>query len=520
MAELVEKIAARRGGETALVDEHGTTTWTELDERVDRLVAALRGRGLATHDTIALVCGNRREFFEVFLAAAHGGWVVVPVNWHWVADELAYVIENSGATAVVVDDRFAEVADAARADARTGAVHTWIGMGDDQPVGFLDYEGLLADASPAPPEDTSMGGPMFYTSGTTGFPKGVRSALSATGAPTAVLELVSHSFCDMLGLPADGVALLCGPAYHSAQWVFSMFPLLRGSTVVMQHRFDPAELLALIDRHGVRTVHLVPTQFIRLLRLPDDVRSAFDGSSLELVYHGAAPCSPEIKRQMLAWWGPVVSEYYGGTEAGFISLITGAEWEERPGSLGKVLEVMEVAVLDDDGAPVPAGTAGQIWFRSRLGSDFEYHGDPDKTAAAHREGGWGTLGDIGYLDDDGYIFLSDRKIDMVISGGVNIYPAEIEGVLVAHPAVADAAVFGVPDDEMGESVLAVVQPADGAVVGDALADELTAHVRQHLAGYKVPRRIEFSDDLPRTPTGKLLKRLLRDPYWADTGRSI
>ncbi len=288
----------------------------------------------------------------------------------------------------------------------------------------------------------------------------------------------------------------------------------------MQHRFDPAEMLELIDRHGVTNVHLVPTQFIRLLRLPDEVRARFDGSTLQAVHHGAAPCSEQVKRQMLEWWGPVVSEYYGGTEAGFISLITGEEWLARPGSLGRPLEVMEVSVLDDDGVPVPAGGTGQIWFRSRLGSDFEYHGDPDKTAEAHREGGWGTLGDIGRVDDDGYLFLSDRKIDMIISGGVNIYPAEIEGVLVAHPAVADAAVFGVPDDEMGESVKAVVQLADPADASPELVDELLAHVRTHLAGYKVPRTVELSDELPRTPTGKLLKRLLRDPYWAEVGRSI
>ena len=520
MAELVERIASERPGAPALVDEYGTTTWAELDDRVNRLVDGLRHRGLGTHDTIALVCGNRREFFEVFLAAAHGGWVVVPVNWHWVADELAYVIENSGASAVVVDDRFSQVAAAARADGRTAGVHTWLGMSADRPVGFDGYEELVAGASPAPPTETSMGGPMFYTSGTTGFPKGVRSTLSTTGVPTAVLDLISGSFSDLLGFPSAGVALLCGPAYHSAQWVFSMFPLLRGSTVVMQHRFDPAELLDLIDRHGVTSVHLVPTQFIRLLRLPEETRAGFDGSSLDVVYHGAAPCSPQVKRQMLEWWGPVVSEYYGGTEAGFISLISGAEWEQRPGSLGRPVDVMEVAVLDDDGAPCMTGGTGQIWFRSRLGTDFEYHEDPAKTAAAHREGGWGTLGDIGHVDDEGYIFLSDRKIDMVISGGVNIYPAEIEGVLVAHPSVADAAVFGVPDDEMGESVLAVVQTIEGVTTDDGLADELAAHVRAHLAGYKVPRRIEFSDDLPRTPTGKLLKRLLRDPYWEDVGRSI
>jgi long-chain acyl-CoA synthetase len=421
---------------------------------------------------------------------------------------------------VIVDDRFLDVSVQAHADGRTGAVHTWVAMGEATPDGFAGYEALLAAAPPDPPSDTSMGGPMFYTSGTTGFPKGVRSTLSTTGVPSSVLELISASFTDMLGLPVGGVALLAGPAYHSAQWVFSMFPLLCGTTVVMQHRFDPAGVLELIDRHGVTSVHLVPTQFIRLLRLPEEVRARFHGSTLQAVHHGAAPCSEQVKRQMLEWWGPVVSEYYGGTEAGFISLITGEEWLARPGSLGRPLEVMEVSVLDDDGVPVATGGTGQIWFRSRLGSDFEYHGDPTKTAEAHREGGWGTLGDIGRVDADGYLFLSDRKIDMIISGGVNIYPAEIEGVLVSHPAVADAAVFGVPDDEMGESVHAVVQLTDPGNGAPDLVDELLDHVRAHLAGYKVPRTVELSDELPRTPTGKLLKRLLRDPYWQDAGRSI
>jgi long-chain acyl-CoA synthetase len=526
MAELVQHHAATRAGDAALIDESGVTTWAELDDRVNRAVHALRGLGLGTHDTIALFCGNRREFFEVFLAAAHGGWVVVPVNWHWVADELAYVIQNSGATAVLVDERFIEVAQVAAEDPRTERVHTWVvldGGTGAVPEGFESYERLLAAAPADPPADTSMGGPMFYTSGTTGFPKGVRSALATTGVPPEVLQLIAGSFTGMLGLPGGddgGVSLLCGPAYHSAQWVFSMFPLLNGATVVMQHRFDAGEVLELIDRHRVTTVHLVPTQFIRLLRLPAEVRAAFDGSSLRVVYHGAAPCPEQVKRQMLDWWGPIISEYYGGTEAGFVSVISAEEWLRRPGSLGRPVDVMEVAILDDDGALCPPGVPGQVWFRSKLGSDFEYHGDPDKTRQAHRDGGWGTLGDVGFLDAEGYLTLSDRRIDMIISGGVNIYPAEIEGVLQSHPAVADAAVFGIPDDEMGESAMAVVQPVEPGAGSDELAAELLGHVRAHLAGYKVPRRLEFTDALPRTPTGKLLKRVLRDPYWEQAGRKI
>ena len=522
MAELIATIAERKGDTPALVDEFGTTTWTELDDRVNRATEALRGVGLTTHDTFALMSGNRREFFEVFAAAANGGWTVVPVNWHWVADELAYVIENSASTALLVDERFLDVAVAARSDARTQGCRRWIVIGDDAdlPEGFLRYEDLLGAASGEPPTDTSMGGPMFYTSGTTGFPKGVRSTLSTTGVPSELLELISHSFTDMLGLPADGITLLDGPAYHSAQWVFSVFPLLRGSTLVMRHRFDAAETLALIDEYRVTNVHLVPTQMVRMLQLDDTVRDAFDGSSLEVVFHGAAPCPQQVKREMLDWWGPVVSEYYGGTEGGFLTLISGEDWVRKPGSLGTAVSSVEIVVLDGDGHQCPAGTAGQIWFRSLLGTDFEYHGDEAKTVAAHRDGGWGTLGDVGYFDDDGYLFMSDRMIDMVISGGVNVYPAEIEHVLHDHPAVVEAAAFGVPDEEMGERVAAAVVLAEGYVASDELRDEILAHVSSRLASYKVPRLVEFHDELPRTGTGKLLKRELRAPHWTDADRAI
>ncbi len=238
------------------------------------------------------------------------------------------------------------------------------------------------------------------------------------------------------------------------------------------------------------------------------------------MWHGAAPCSPQVKREMIKWWGPRIWEYYGGTEGGIMSVISSDEWLARPGSVGKVLPNYEVRILDDDGNEMPTGTSGQIWFKNRSGTDFEYHNAPEKTANAHREGGFGTLGDIGYLDDEGYLFLSDRKIDMIISGGVNIYPAEIEGVLVTHPAVRDAAVFGIPDDEMGEQVKAAVELASGHEPSEALERELIAHVRQHLAGYKAPRSVDFEEALPRHPTGKLYKRLLRDRYWEGTGRSL
>lgn len=390
MAQLIDEFARATPDRPALIDERGEVTWVVLDGRVDRLVNALRNRGLAVGDTVALMSANRSEFFEVFLAATHGGWVVVPVNWHWSADELAYVLENSGAKVLIVDPQFASVAAAAQQDDRSKGVLSWWVLDGDEGLGaaadagrFERYEDALGGASPEPVAEPLMGGPMFYTSGTTGFPKGVRSTLSTTGIDAAVMQLISGSFTAMLGLPSGGVTYLNGPAYHSAQWVFSFFPLLEGSTIVMRHGFDPAEALEIIDRYGVTNTHLVPTQMIRLLRLDGDVRSSFHGSSLRVVFHGAAPCSQEVKRQMLDWWGPVVSEYYGGTEGGFLSLISGEEWLERPGSLGRPVDTVDLMITDDEGNEVPPGTSGQIWFKSKLGSDFSYHGDEEKTRAAH-----------------------------------------------------------------------------------------------------------------------------------------
>ncbi len=522
MAELLAPHAVARPTEPALIDEFRTVVWSELNERVNRLISGLRIAGAVDHDTIALMVGNRSEFFEVFAAASHARWVVVPVNWHWVADELAYVLENSGATTVIVEAAYLDVARAARVDLRTAGVRRWL-IADRGAVavdGFGTLDDVIVAGSPDEPTDEGMGGPMFYTSGTTGFPKGVKSSLSNTEMPAVMLSLISGSFCGMLGLPTDGVTFLNGPAYHSAQWVFSMFPLLNGGTVVMRQKFDAADTLAVIDEYQVTNTHFVPTQFVRLLKLPTSLRDRFDGSSLTAVFHGAAPCPQQVKRDMLSWFGPVVHEYYGGTEGGFISLIRGDEWLDRPGSLGRTVDIMEVMVVDSESQVVPHGEAGQIYFRNTMGSDFSYHRDAAKTAAAHLTDGWGTLGDIGYVDADGYLFLSDRKIDLIISGGVNIYPAEIEGALMAHDAVADAAVFGIPDEEMGEQVKAVVELMSGISPSEELGEELVAWCRGKLAGYKAPRSLDFTDALPRTPTGKLTKRLLRDPYWEGIDRSI
>jgi len=531
MAELLAPLAAADPDRAAIVDDDGRVrTRAELDTHVNRLVSGLRASGLDVGATVAIMAGNQIELFEVVLAASHAGWTVVPVNWHWVAEELAYVLADSGAAALIVDERWADVA----ADAMARAEAEDPGLADrlrvrvvvDRsatgafPSGFASYTDLLATGSPGEPDDQRTGGPMFYTSGTTGFPKGVRTMLSANEGSPAVFGFIAGGFMDLLQMPREAVALLCGPAYHSAQFVFSVFPLVTGGTVVCQHRFDPVQFLDLIDEHQVTTMHLVPTQMVRLLKLDEETRAGFDGSSLERVYHGAAPCPPDVKRQMIEWWGPVIWEYYGGTEGGFLTLLSPEDWATHPGSVGTPTALVELTITDDDGRRLGPGEPGQIWFRSLLGTDFEYHNAPDKTASAHLEPGVGTLGDIGYVDDDGFLFMSDRKIDMIISGGVNIYPAEIEGVLVTHPSVADAAVFGIPDDEMGEQVKAAVELIEDTVASAGLIEDLAAHVRAHVAGYKVPRSFDVVDALPRNAAGKLQKRELRAPYWEGTGRSI
>jgi long-chain acyl-CoA synthetase len=521
VAHITRTIAERKGDALALVDERGTTSWGQFDARVNQLIHGFQGMGLVHGDTVALMCGNRAAFFEVMTAGLHSGLYVVPVNWHWVAKELAYVIDDSDAKAIVVDGRFSAVAASALDDPRTSSCRTRIAVEEHPPDGFDAYEEILSSLSSDEPKEQATGAPMFYTSGTTGFPKGVRSTVTRVGLDPDLFTLVAAGASTMLRLPPEGVTLLEGPAYHSAQWAFSLLPLLGvSSTLVMRHHFDPAELLSLIDEHRVTNIHLVPTQFNRLLRLPESVRNAFDGTSLVTVVHGAAPCPVGVKEEMLRWWGPVINEYYGGTEGGFLTYVTAEEWLERPGTLGKSTQTSDLFVVDDDGKPCAPGQPGQIYFKNKTGADFVYHKAPDKTAAAHLESGMGTLGDVGFLDDEGYLFLTDRKIDMIISGGVNIYPAEIEGVLVGHPSVADAAVFGIPDDEMGEQVKAAVELVDGVTPSDELAAELIEHARAHLAGYKAPKTIDFEDHLPRHPTGKLYKRLLRDPYWQESEHRI
>ncbi len=530
MARLLQKMVAgddgRRAAEPALIDRHGTTSWGELDQRVNRLVHLLRSLGVQPGERVAVLAANRREVYEVIHAAAHSGILLVPINWHFAAEEVGYVVENSGSRALFVDPTYADAAaglDLPRFDF-VDRSRDRDGVDGSDPGST--YEAALAQAPSDEPDDQQMGGVMFYTSGTTGRPKGVRNTAFAGGVPPEVYELMAAGMVN-IGFPPNGRTLLCGPYYHSAQWAFSFFPMIGGSSIVVQERFVPEETLRLIDEHAITNVHLVPTQFVRLLRADEAARAAFRGDSLELVLHGAAPCSTQVKRQMIDWWGPRITEYYGATEGGVVSIISAEEWLRKPGSVGKPMAnyVVQIRPEDDLGTPesddpAPPFAPGTIHIRNTMGTDFEYLDEPDKTRDAHRVAGMFTLGDVGYLDDDGYLLLSDRKIDMIISGGVNIYPAEIEGVLTSHPAVVDAAVFGIPDDEFGEQVKAALQLAPGASWGEETEAAVNAHAREHLAGYKVPRSFDIVDEMPRSEAGKLLKRELRRRYWEGSGRSI
>ncbi|MCS5638649.1 MAG: AMP-binding protein, partial [Myxococcota bacterium] len=388
MAQLLEPLAQRFGAAPALVDERGTTSWAEFNERVNRLMSALSLAGLESGETIAILSENRREYYECMAAATHLGLRYVPVNWHWVAEEVSYVLENSDSTALLAGGRFAGLAAEALAQPDCPSLKIALAMRDDPPAGFQSYETALADHSGDEVAATALGGPMFYTSGTTGRPKGVVSgSFSGDGKPVELMKLVGLAIVGNLGMPEVGRTLLIGPVYHSAQWAFSFLPLLAGNAVVMRHGFDAEEALDLIDEFAITNVHLVPTQFVRMLRVEEEKRARFDGSSLQAVWHGAAPCSPDIKRAMIGWWGEKISEYYGSTESAIISTISSAEWLERPGSLGKPLPNLEVRVVKEDGSVAATGESGQLYFRNQMGTDFEYHKDPEKTKEAHLEPG-------------------------------------------------------------------------------------------------------------------------------------
>lgn len=508
MAELLMPMAT--GGhrdDIAVDDGRRATTWTTLNDRANSWIDLFRAAGLRPGDRVAVVSGNRVETVEILLACLHSGLVIIPVNWHLTAPEIAYLLTDSGAAAVVADAERAAVTSAALPERPALAL-----VYGERSIGALAaVEPLLRNASPAEPGDQVSGSAGLYTSGTTGAPKCVVTSLFGLGEPVSRLRRRIERICGTLGIPAGGANLLCGPWYHSGQLFFALLPLLTGSRLVTRSKFRPEETLDLIDRARITTTHLVPTQFIRLLRLPEPVRAAFSGRSLRLVWHGAAPCPPDVKRAMLDWWGPVLVEYYAATEAGIATLIHASDWLARPGSVGRAVIGTELLIVDEHDHALPPGRVGRVFLRRNQG--FEYRNAPEKTRAAHRADGSFTYGDAGYLDGDGFLYLTGRADDMILSGGVNIYPAEVEAALLSHPAVRDAVVLGVPDAEFGEQVRAVIEVDPAFPVAD-LTNVLDAHCRTRLAGFKVPRSYELTAALPREESGKVRRRVLRARHGA------
>ncbi len=500
--------------EPAVISPSGDRTFAELDANANRVVRALRERGVTAGDSVALLCRNRVEMVEAVRACARGGYRWTPVNWHLRPDEAAHICIDSGARALIADAELADlpgdVAD------RCSSLAARIAAGRSTPQGFESWDTVLLEQSGAGLADPSPGQRMLYTSGTTGSPKGVvRPANYSTGLK-AITDAPRYE-------AGTGQLNLCtGPLHHGGPMSFSLLaPLAAGVGIVLMERWDASEALRLIERHRITHTHMVPTMFHRLLQLPEEQRRAADVSSLTYVLHGAAPCPPAVKAAMLEWFGPVIWEYYAATE-GSAASIGPEEWLEHPGSVGRPPEPGHVRIVGEDGMPCAAGEVGEIQIARVDGADFEYLGDPDKTLRARR-GDYFTVGDIGYLDEDGYLFVTDRSDDVIIRGGVNVYPAEVEAALLAHPSVADAAVIGVPDEEWGERVVAVVEPAVAAkAVGSNVADlavALAEHCAENLAGFKCPSEIRFSESLPRGDNGKLLRRSVRTDVGSAVGNT-
>ena len=496
----------------AVASPHGDRTFDELNAAANRLARVLRSRGLAPGDGVALLCANRPEFAEVYYAVQRTGLRITPVNWHLGGEEVAYIADNCQAKAFVADARFAEAA--ADAAQRLGGERLQLAVGGEIP-GFDAYADALAAEAPDDLDDPVVGNSMLYTSGTTGRPKGVyRKRPSALRTAGEVAKRVTH-------VPGQDLNLCTGPLYHAAPLAFSMtIPILFGCGVVMMDGWDAEEALRLIERYRVTHSHMVPTMFHRLLQLPEETRARYDTSSLRVVLHGAAPCPVHVKQALMDWLGPIVYEYYAATE-GWGSWVGPEDWLAKPGTVGKP-EEGQVEVRDEDGKAVAPGTIGTVYMRAPEDETrFQYFGDDDKTSRAYDEAGrYFTLGDMGYVDDEGDLFLCDRSADVVISGGVNIYPAEVDAVLLQHPAVRDACCVGVPNDEWGEEVRAVIELADGVAASDALARELLDHCRERLAHYKCPRAVDFHDALPRLDSGKIQRRKVREPYWAGREKRI
>ena len=492
-----------------------TVTYAELDRRSNRLAHFLRAEGLGRLAHWSIFMENNDQFIECCAAGTRAGHYFTCVNSYLKADELAYILNNSESQILVTSASRLPVAREALAQA-PGIRRVLVVDGPGDGDRILNFEEALADFPDTPIADERLGTPMLYSSGTTGRPKGVLRPLPDEPA-TEELPLMKF-LSGLWQYREDMVYLSPAPLYHSAPQAAVALAIRAGATVIVMERFDPEQYLALIEKHRVTHSQLVPTMFSRMLKLPEEVRNRYDLSSLEIAVHAAAPCPVQVKQQMIEWWGPIIHEYYGATEGLGFTSCDSHEWLAHPGTVGKVL-FGELHVLDDDMNPAPKGQPGTLWFKA--GSEFEYFNDAARTDQDRSpDGTMATVGDVGYVDDDGFLYLTDRATFMIISGGVNVYPQECEDLLISHPKVMDAAVFGVPNVDLGEEVKAVIQLMPGIAPGPEVEEELITHCRAHLASIKCPRSVDFEDELPRLPTGKLYKRLLRDRYWKGEGQRI
>lgn len=497
-------IHAQTQGDKPAVIMAGTgqqVSYDTLDRRSNQIAQYLRGQGIGIGDTVALCLENRAEYFDIVWGAQRAGLIFVAISNRLTADEIGYILNDSGAKLLFTSDYMAPQIVGIRA---ANSAIPILNLDDPSTVAAID---AMPDSAIA---DQRAGSDMLYSSGTTGRPKGVRLPLPEDddiAATNTLVALAQGAF----GFGQDSIYLSPAPLYHAAplRWCMTVHRL--GGTVIVMEKFDPETALALIEMHQVNVSQWVPTHFTRMLKLPEEVRQRYDVSSLKSAVHAAAPCPVPVKQAMIDWWGPVLKEYYAGTEGNGFTFISSEDWLTHPGSVGRAL-LGTIRICDESGAVVPARSEGTVYFEG--GNTFEYHNDADKTREATHPQGWTTLGDVGWVDEDGFLYLTDRKSFMIISGGVNIYPQEIENLLVSHSKVADAAVIGAPCPDMGERVVAIVQPLDPSQAGDDLAAELSTYLRGSLSGVKMPRQIDFRDELPRHPTGKLYKRLLRDEYWA------
>jgi acyl-CoA synthetase (AMP-forming)/AMP-acid ligase II len=482
-------------------------TYRELDERSNQLAHLFREAGLQRGDAIALMLENHPRYFEILWAAQRSGLYYTAISSRLTTGETEYIINDCGAKVFITSSYKSDVAQEIIAGTPDVQVRLML---DGTVPGYESYEDAVGKQPTTPIDDESEGTDMLYSSGTTGRPKGVRLPLpeGEMGQPSGVTVLGQMLY----GFNADMVYLSPAPLYHAAPLRFCMAVQRVGGTAIVMEHFDASEFLRLVEAHKVTHTQVVPTMFVRMLKLPEAERQKYDVSSLQIAIHAAAPCPVPVKEQMIEWWGPKIMEYYAGTEGNGFCAITSDEWLAHKGSVGKPL-IGQVHIVGEDGEEVGTREEGTIYFESA--SSFEYHNDPEKTASSRdpKGRGWSTLGDVGYVDEDGYLYLTDRKAYMIISGGVNIYPQEAENLLTTHPKVLDVAVIGVPNEDFGEEVKAVVQLVPGVEPSDEVARELIAFCRSQLADVKCPRSVDFVDELPRHPTGKLYKRLLRDPYW-------